>query len=197
MDSCDAGYVLGGIKNLQEKNKRLMLSACQDNSGPLVWFIYVCFGFFFYCTLNVFVCISTKLNLSTLPSFAPRLCWGVAIRWISAGFTTHSGRFCPEGTTSRWAPSFLIYTFNYAFFFFAPPFLFFFVLHHLRQNPAKNLVQSSEVVQPETLPAHVNTLSRMSVISSSWLHQRHWFFPLLLDITDANSTPWLMMESKT
>lgn len=47
MDSCDAGHVLGGIKNLQEKNKRLMLSACQDNSGPLVWFIYVCFGFFF------------------------------------------------------------------------------------------------------------------------------------------------------
>lgn len=124
MDVRDAGHVLGGIKNLQEKNKRLMLSACQDNSGPLVWFIFF-FFVFFYCTLNVFVCISTKLNLLALPSLAPRLCWGVAIRWISAGFTTHSGRFCPEGTTSRWAPPFLIYTFNYAFFLLCPSIPFF------------------------------------------------------------------------
>lgn len=81
-------------------------------------------------------------------------------------------------------------------------FFFFFVLH---QNPAQkslahseNLVyvQPLQVVQPETLPAHVNTLSHVSVISSSWLHQRHWFFPVLLNIADAKSTLWLMMESK-
>lgn len=120
MDACDAGHVLGGIKNLQEKNKRLMLSACQDNSGPLVWFIYV-FCFF----ISHWMCLCAFLqnwifrrSLLLPPGFAGG--WpsdgSQQVSPHTLGDSVQGGRLQGELRHSLFTPSITL------FFFFAPPF---------------------------------------------------------------------------
>lgn len=72
--------------------------------------------------LTVFVFTGAEVDFCLLPPSRLRSCWGGGRRPSDGSGQvlthTHSGRFCPEATISRWAPPSFIYAVKFAFLFF-------------------------------------------------------------------------------
>lgn len=103
-----------------------------------------------------------------------------SIRWIWPGFTTHSGRLCPEATALRWVPPSFIYAFNYAFlfFFFSSPSAP--IASETRRGKFNSFLEPGLYWVYWVRVTHTNIFfSCLSLISSSWQQQRHCMMPVL------------------
>lgn len=162
----DAASVLWDITNSLEKNEPWLMSDFQDSSQPLVWFIR--------CNTPPSVnCVCIYLCKSESSATA-------SIRWIWAGFTTHSRRFCPEATALRWVPPSFIYAFNYAFlfFFFSSPSAP--IASETRRGKFNSFLEPGLYWVYWVRVTHTNIFfSCLSLISSSWQQQRHCMMPVL------------------